>query len=857
MLNGLIVPAPAFGMDRMPVSVESARRRAAAAAMAGAGAPRSPRLRGCVDLACSDAAGGAIALVLAAPLSPGVAGGLDGAVRGRSTRSKASRGHGPRHVGGARGGGGRSRRSAHGRDLGSGSGSSRSASSGAGRGSDVAVRNRASRVAPPMVQLRPLPSQVLSTAVCASAVTGALAQSADLQIAEARRLRDLYRVPGGKQFICPHSLGCDPSNRDGIPLNGDRCDALLGDIEQMGWDDDEANFDCIAVQERPHSSDILRWNVHMCSSQEMLSDVVADEIRFGTLSHSHLNQCLKNILGSALASKPKSFIADGRLRLDLVALSQPRLADACSRGLHWEVLSWKLRDVPGALGLIQSACNRKGGVQLRETELQVVARLSHISCALAGKLTFDAAQAHLRRTMPVWADSADLVGLLRFVVTLGADSAPFLKDLKEFVGMRGQNRNVRSSLFAAVAALPPSIPHVMVGLVVAAYTAPPAFIVDGYSKFVTAQDVKMLLDKSTQLPVADAVESEGLLRFFYQTCKLSGVFDAVATGDRLDFLSSLSSCVCRFLLRKHMGSRHDQCPTVHHVVELFYVECAGLAGCGKLPQRCWATPAPVALARATAPAQAHLAPRVISFVDGEAIDAQSTFVAQRTSEQFDWQGASSDTVDGARCRLMFLLESLQTSLPKLAPDVFTIARTDTGRITVRANREFAAGELCLPPMVSGLGYITIEKDDRTSGPAVPGAAVRTGIAAPGGKLVILPCVRLPPRGVSAAAWDKPVYALPVWLAERSFVAVETNCSWVSVVADIVLSIGLAVPPLDVGRKVANDYLQHSIPVLTNHTAIKAGDHLVVICERDAPKAKHSKTWQWHDTVKRAKVDKPE
>ena len=46
-------------------------------------------------------------------------------------------------------------------------------------------------------------------------------------------------------------------------------------------------------------------------------------------------------------------------------------------------------------------------------------------------------------------------------------------------------------------------------------------------------------------------------------------------------------------------------------------------------------------------------------------------------------------------------------------------------------------------------------------------------------------------------------------------------------------------------------------MLTNHTAINAGDHLVVICERDAPKAKLSKTWQWHDTVKRAKVDKLE
>ena len=174
--------------------------------------------------------------------------------------------------------------------------------------------------------------------------------------------------------------------------------------------------------------------------------------------------------------------------------------------------------------------------------------------------------------------------------------------------MRGQNRNVRSSLIAAVAALPPGIPHIMVGLVVAAYTATPAFIVDGYSKFVT---VRMLLDKSTQLPVPDAVESERLLRFFYHTCKIAGVFDAVATGDRLDFLSSLSSCVFRFLLRKHMGNRNDQCPTVHLSCSMGSAlglrgaaNCLGDAGTSPHPSRLRGLPRP--LKRSWPPGSFHL-----------------------------------------------------------------------------------------------------------------------------------------------------------------------------------------------------------------------------------------------------------
>ncbi|MCP4244375.1 MAG: hypothetical protein GY772_27835 [bacterium] len=267
----------------------------------------------------------------------------------------------------------------------------------------------------------------------------------------------------------------------------------------MDWDHDEANFENVCVEERPHGSALLRYNKTMCASQEFLADVTVESMGFGTISHSHLHQCLKNILGGAKASAPAGLTRNGCLSLDIVAAEQPTLAQDCRQGLEWEVLSWRERDEPGALQLIQSACNRKGSAQMRETEMQAVSRLSSICSSIrqpgTNGVSFAAAKDALRRTMPHLADSPEFLGMLRFVVTLGAEGAPFIGDLRTFVGLRGQNRAVRSSTFANVAHLPQTLPHVMVGLIVMAYTAPATFFVDGYSRFLTAADIRSLIPR--------------------------------------------------------------------------------------------------------------------------------------------------------------------------------------------------------------------------------------------------------------------------------------------------------------------------------------------------------------------------
>ena len=69
----------------------------------------------------------------------------------------------------------------------------------------------------------------------------------DRQILYARELRQRFALPGGPMLLNPRMVGFDTSNRDGIPINGFRCDKLLADIEAMAFDPDEANHDNVCI----------------------------------------------------------------------------------------------------------------------------------------------------------------------------------------------------------------------------------------------------------------------------------------------------------------------------------------------------------------------------------------------------------------------------------------------------------------------------------------------------------------------------------------------------------------------------------------------------------------------------------
>jgi len=73
----------------------------------------------------------------------------------------------------------------------------------------------------------------------------------EAELTGAKRLIAEYSIKGGKQRLAPNLVGVDPSNRDGVPISGERCEEIIGDIAVLGYDAEEANFGNVCVQERP------------------------------------------------------------------------------------------------------------------------------------------------------------------------------------------------------------------------------------------------------------------------------------------------------------------------------------------------------------------------------------------------------------------------------------------------------------------------------------------------------------------------------------------------------------------------------------------------------------------------------
>jgi len=101
-----------------------------------------------------------------------------------------------------------------------------------------------------------------------------------------------------------------------------------------------------------------------------LAPISVDSLPYGSLSHSHLHQCLNNLAAGAEGQAPAAFLVQGRLSMETVARVQPELAKAAQTGLEWTVLSWRIRDEQGAMELIQAAENRQASVAMPEGATQ-------------------------------------------------------------------------------------------------------------------------------------------------------------------------------------------------------------------------------------------------------------------------------------------------------------------------------------------------------------------------------------------------------------------------------------------------------------------------------------------------------
>jgi len=330
-----------------------------------------------------------------------------------------------------------------------------------------------------------------------------------------------YRLPGNRVRLPVEQIGFHPNNRDGAAPNGSRCLQLFKEILADGYDADEANFGGICVQSPAGSRAIHDFNVKSCAGDPLLAPVAAGFIAYGSLSHSHLHQILRNVRGCLRAEVGGVTDGAGLFSLENLRAKDPDFATSVEQGLRWEVLSPAIEvEEPDGCDVIQSACNAKNSKCMMKHEMQAVARVMKITGAFAAAehtIGVQATRAQLAKTLPEYAMDPHFLELFKFVVDLGGVRGPFLRDLRTFHEkfVDPMLRRVHLHVFQILNALPVQLSHLKVAGAKFVYACPAKCLKYGYCEVLTAKMVKQLLKEEFENLVA---LSEEILRWFHFEC---------------------------------------------------------------------------------------------------------------------------------------------------------------------------------------------------------------------------------------------------------------------------------------------------------------------------------------------------
>ena len=364
----------------------------------------------------------------------------------------------------------------------------------------------------------------------AEPTVGSAAVDLDLPlIRRAAGLRTKYRKHDVHIHLPLDQVGFHPKNRDGQPPNGERCCQLADDIVRLGFDRDEADAGGVCVEQKPGTFTIAAFNLKACEL-DLHHAVPKDEfICFGTLSHSHIHQVLKNIRGGMKGTTKSIMDQHGNYSLVMLRAADPTFALVIDTGLLWEVLSWKMDvEEPDACSIIQAAMNAKGALFMLQHEMQAFARLCCLASAIAeqklastsvANSIVEVARRQLRQTLPQYADDEGFLHMYRFVVDLGASNESCCQDLLEF-----------HQQFGIMNLLPLHMPHLRVAGIKHVYSCEPKFLKHGFCDNLSVKTVKEVLQKHS----ATAEFAELVMNWFHTHTRGLGPesFKVVSVLDR-------------------------------------------------------------------------------------------------------------------------------------------------------------------------------------------------------------------------------------------------------------------------------------------------------------------------------------
>lgn len=353
----------------------------------------------------------------------------------------------------------------------------------------------------------------------AVAVGGSAADAQDAMIKQAAALRAKYRRPN-KIRIPVEQLGFHPCNRDGQPPNGQRCMELFIRILNNGYDVEEADAGGVAVAVKPGCRQIEAFNIEACDGDPLHVPVITGCIAFGSLSHSHLHQILKNIKGRGkVEGCPAVADSDGRFSLDKLRQADDQFATAVESGLLWEVLNCAIEDEePFGCSIIQAALNAKNGLMMLRHEMQALSAVCRTTALVrAGRLSVEWVRSQLALTLPEFASDESFMDLFRFCIDLGGEDAAFLGDLRQFHEkfVNPELRRVKLSVFAVANAIPLGCPHVRVAALKWVYTQGKDKIRNGFIEALPLRVGRAIASPSMK-PATEVAEVA--LRFCHVQC---------------------------------------------------------------------------------------------------------------------------------------------------------------------------------------------------------------------------------------------------------------------------------------------------------------------------------------------------
>ena len=665
-------------------------------------------------------------------------------------------------------------------------------------------------------------------------------------------------------------VGFHPANRDGQPPSSARCVSLLQEILDIGFDVDEANAGGVVVESVTNQAKLVDFNIEACEGDERLAPVDRGSMRYGALAHNHLNQILKNIAAAAAADIPQVCDGQGKLSLAKLRSTQPAFAHAVDNGLTWEVLSGAIEtEEPHALDVIQSALNAKNGLFLLAHEMQAISKLSAVTSALTGvgqQISWRMAREKMKDTMPQFTEDEHFLELFRFVVDLGANTGPFITDLRSFHDkfVDPKLRKIRSSTFILFNMIPEQFSFMKVAAVKHVYSCDVARVQHGYCDPFRKQVMKQLLDERALRDVMQ--EGEQLLSFFHTAC--AEVLAALVKAEKTRFLGNLDREVFSAIIGAYGGRPGDvsaemRQADLHTIAEKFYARLAPSAKGSphaKVPSRCWQ----VAVAGPTLPTKGtKLQSKVLTFDEhGKPLSRQDTSEGPEL-EQFEWLKFFNTESVGAAARqdrTRALVFSVLCRMQRSAHAASASAEVDITRggssmhPRVVAAKDFAARALRLLPLVKTIAAISFKEGLpwELAVQVMEGGASSTTVYLQGSSILpkspAAPAAAEPLPGSrrSDHAWKASDFPWPLWLVKRSTTVDECNCQFEMCATRHVSTYQTSAHAATDQSSCTVDTAEVTIPVLTNTKDISAGEELVVHWKKKEKSSSTPKTKTWQD-----------